>query len=399
MQHNKEGFRKAELILQFLRNEMNAEQESAFYTWLEEDADNKDFFEKITTEEGLKHELSIFKLKDKQEAWDEFEMKIQPEHANNFWNWKPFLQYAAAAAVLLWIGISLFYPKDIQQPSTKTAAYINDVSAGGSKAVLTLADGREILLDDAAHGNLAQQNNIVISKTASGKIVFNMKTVGTELSSSIKVDPNAYNTITTPRGGEYMLILSDGSKVWLNAASTLQFPVSFASTERKVLLKGEGYFEVEKNKSAPFKVIAQGLEVKVLGTHFNVKAYADEAGITATLLEGSVKIIKNNKEVLLRPGQQAFVNEYITVDLASSEAIAWKDGFTSFKDADIETIMRAVSRWYDIDVNYKGNIPRKLYTGSVSRGANLSEVLNSLQYLGGLHFKIEGKEVSISPKS
>lgn len=399
MKDNQEGFKKAELILQFLRNELDATQELEFYSWLEEDAENRAFFEKITNEEGLKQELAAFKLKDTEEAWGDFEMKIQPEQTKKILNWKFFMQYAAVAAVVLWIGISIFYPRVITQSQTKTAVYANDISSGGNKAVLTLADGKEILLDEVADGKLAQQNNMIISKTAAGQVVFNINQAAYADLASVKVDPNAYNTITTPRGGDYMLILPDGSKVWLNAASSLQFPVSFAGTERKVILKGEGYFEVKNNKNASFKVIAQGLEVKVLGTHFNVNAYEDEAGVTTTLIEGSVKIIKNDKAALLSPGEQAFVNESITIAQASSEAIAWKDGFTSFKDADIETIMRAVSRWYDIDVKYKSKIPRKLFTGSVSRGANLSEVLNSLQYLGGVHFKIEGRVVIISPQS
>jgi transmembrane sensor len=399
MKDNQEGFKKAELILQFLRNELDAAQELEFNEWLEEDAENRAFFEKIASEEGLKQELGTFKLKDTEEAWGNFEMKIQAEQTKTIWNWKSLIQYAAVAAVVSWIGISIFYPKVIQRSQTKTAAYTNDIRSGGNKAILTLANGKEILLDEVADGKLAQQNNMIISKTTAGQVVFDMKQVDDADLSSIKVDPNAYNTITTPRGGDYMLILPDGSKVWLNAASSLQFPVSFAGAERKVILKGEGYFEVKNRKNASFTVIAQGLEVKVLGTHFNINAYEDEAGVTTTLLEGSVKIIKSDKVALLSPGEQAFVNNYITIGQANSEAVAWKDGFTSFKDADIETIMRAVSRWYDIDVKYKSKIPRKLFTGSVSRGANLSEVLNSLQYLGGVHFKIEGRAVIISSQS
>ncbi len=398
MRNNEEGFKKAELILKYLRNELDKSQEQALYEWLHEDIENRNFFNKIMNEEGLKEELSFFASSDKEQAWDDFKTRINLRDELSLWSKLPMLKYITAAAALIFVVLGILYFQQPKQSDNLASSYKNDVKSGGNKAVLTLADGNEISLDEANNGMLAQQNNIVITKTAAGQIIFDMKdAIGNDRKQE-DLNPDAYNTITTPKGGKYMLILPDGSKVWLNAASSLRFPVSFAKTERKVILKGEAYFEVYKNKIAPFKVIVEDAEVKVLGTHFNIMAYTDEASIKTTLLEGSVNVTINNWNALLKPGEEATITDRIEVGPANTEAVAWKDGFTSFKDADIATIMRSISRWYDIEVNYKGKLPRRLFTGSVSREANLSEVLNSLQYMGGIHFKIDDREVTVIPE-
>jgi transmembrane sensor len=209
-----------------------------------------------------------------------------------------------------------------------------------------------------------------------------------------------YNTISTPRGGQYQLMLADGSKVWLNAASSLRFPASFVGKERKVELLGEAYFEVAKNAKMPFKVKVNGMEVEVLGTHFNINSYENESTIRTTLLEGSVKINKNNSSSLLKPGQQAQMNKAgeikIINDADVEEAIAWKEGKFQFDRADIHDIMRQLTRWYDVDVEYKGTVSSH-FGGTISRDVNLSQVLNMLHLTGEVKFQVEDRKVVVMP--
>jgi transmembrane sensor len=194
--------------------------------------------------------------------------------------------------------------------------------------------------------------------------------------------------------------LSDGTDVWLNAASSITFPTAFTGKERKVTVTGEVYFEVAKNKAKPFKVIANEAEIQVFGTHFNVNAYADEPATQTTLLEGSVKITRGSSTAMLEPGQQATLNKSgqmsIVEDADIEMVMAWKNGFTSFKSADIQSIMRQVSRWYNVDVYYEGNIPERKFTGDISRNANLSQLLRLLE-VSKIHFTIEKNRLTVIP--
>jgi ferric-dicitrate binding protein FerR (iron transport regulator) len=220
-----------------------------------------------------------------------------------------------------------------------------------------------------------------------------------------------YNTISTPRGGQYQLMLADGSKVWLNAESSLRFPVSFTGQERKVELMGEASVGVahvssslgggrEEAAGMPFKVKVHGMEVEVLGTHFNINSYDNESTIRTTLLEGSVKINKNNSSSLLKPGQQAQMNKAGEIKIINNvdveEAIAWKEGKFQFDKADIHDIMRQLARWYDVDVEYKGTVSSH-FGGTISRDVNLSQVLNMLHLTGEVNFQIQDKKVVVMP--
>ncbi len=275
-----------------------------------------------------------------------------------------------------------------------------ELMPGRNKAMLTLADGSKIALDSAANGLLTSQGKIKVQKLSNGKIVY---AVNGELLS--ENDPAFYNTIATPRGGEYQLTLSDGTKVWLNAASSIRFPVVFTGKERIVSITGEAYFEVEKNATMPFKVQANTAEVEVLGTHFNVNAYDDESAIKTTLLEGKVKLNPSDKKqprqnVLLLPGQQASLNRggnfKVMNDADVEEAVAWKNGRFQFKSADLQTILRQISRWYDVDIVYKENVNLH-FTGQLGRDQNASGVFEKLALTGEVHFAIDGKKVIVSP--
>lgn len=297
----------------------------------------------------------------------------------------PRIISAAAIIIIISVG-ALFYMDYLKKSEAKHAVSEakNDISPGGNIATLTLADGRKISLTDAKNGQLAEQSGIKISKTADGQLVYNI-TNAENSSQSL-----SYNTIETPAGGQYQVILPDGSKVWLNSASSLRYPVRFTGNERKVEISGEAYFEVAHNSKMPFRVINSSQIVEVLGTHFNIMAYPDESSTNTTLLEGSVRIIKENKSKIISPGQQTRVKNG-DIDVASvdvTQVTAWKEGYFMFKNEDIQSIMRQISRWYNLEVKYQGDIPEKVFGGKISRTRNVSEVLEILESTGSIHFKI-----------
>lgn len=271
-----------------------------------------------------------------------------------------------------------------------------DIAPGKNNAILTLDDGTSIVLDSAANGALAQQGNIKVLKL-NGQIAYN-KTSNRNLG----LKP-VYNTITTANGNQYQLILADGSKVWLNAASSIRFPASFAGNERKVEITGEAYFEVTKDAKKPFKVgfndqAGGSGEIEVLGTHFNVNVYPDEPDSKTTLLEGSVKIKRANEVQILSPGQQADLSSkgiVLKKDVDVQQAVAWKYGFFLFNNTDIYTLMRQVERWYDVKVNFEGNISEDGYSGKISRDVPLSKLLKVLE-LNDIHVKTSGRRITVT---
>jgi transmembrane sensor len=272
---------------------------------------------------------------------------------------------------------------------------INDIVPGSNKAVLTLANGTRINLNDVKSGVLASQGQTVLKKDKDGRVVYEGHAGNAKDSSEI------YNTITIPKGGQFQIVLSDGSKVWLNSASSITFPTAFSKTERRVTITGEVYFEVAKNKHLPFRVIAGKQTVEVLGTHFNINAYADESTIKTTLVEGSVKISAGKRSAILKPEQQASIinssEDKISVNTVDTDdVLAWKNGSFQFEKVQIQLIMREAARWYDVDIKYDGIIPQRQFTGSISRNVNLSELLKMLKYTG-INFKIEGKTIVVTP--
>ncbi|WP_316814246.1 FecR family protein [Pedobacter heparinus] len=288
----------------------------------------------------------------------------------------------AAAAILIFLSAG-FYFLVLKQQEIPGSNYVKeDVAPGGSKAVLVLADGSEIILDHAKNGTLLSQGNVSINKTGNGQLRYNMLKSGQGAAGKLP----ALNTILTPRGGQYHIILPDGTRVWLNASSSIKFPMVFSGRERNVEITGEAYFEVVSNPAMPFIVKAGETNIRVLGTHFNVMAYADEQGVNTTLLEGKVKVSSGNTVNVMKPGQQALVlNGTINITTANvEEAVAWKNGYFYFKDSDIKTVMRQISRWYDVDVEYKGSLPETVFSGKMYRNVNMSKVLEVLSY-----FKID----------
>jgi transmembrane sensor len=263
------------------------------------------------------------------------------------------------------------------------------IMPGRSGAILTLGDGSQIVLDSVANGVLANQNNTAVSKK-DGELVY----TGENNAEAVT------NKMTTPRGRQYKLELSDGTKVWLNASSSITFPTSFAVNERKVSIKGEVYFEVAKDKKRPFTVSVKDVEVKVLGTHFNINSYDDESEINTTLLEGSVLVGKKDKKVLLKPGQQAEIKNTGAVAVKQldnfDEVMAWKKGMFYFNNASLETVLRQLSRWYDVDIVFEKGVVSRTFEGEINRDLELSQVLKILEG-NNIHFKIEGKVLRVMP--
>lgn len=304
----------------------------------------------------------------------------------------PWRRIAVAISVLLLVGLGTYFliadgglnKKEI----VKNDSLHQNVAPGGNKAILTLADGSAIVLDSAHNGMVIQEGNAKIIKLSDGNIAYQK---GNSEESTVH-----YNKITTPRGGQYQLTLADGSRVWLNAASSITFPTIFTGKEREVTLSGEAYFEVAHNAKMPFRVKVNEMEVQVLGTHFNVNAYEDEGAIITTLLEGSVKVSEGKESVLIKPGEQTRVlqnsngNGKISVYKADIEkAVAWKNGLFQFNDDQLEAILKQISRWYNIDVECAADKKNLRFNGIISRRSNVKAVVDLLSATGVVNFKIE----------
>lgn len=305
---------------------------------------------------------------------------------------RPFSHYAIAASVLIAVSIG-FYFIPFKTIKETPVTLVKDIPPGGNQATLKLSDGSTIVLDQANVGVISESSDIRISKTDEGLIEYH---VG---KTNIPASAVSYNTISTPKGGQYKVILPDGSSVWLNAASSLKYPTRFIGDNRHVELSGEGYFEIAKDAKKPFIVKSQGQEITVLGTHFNVNAYQDEGTTKTTLLEGSVRIdIASSKlSKLLSPNQQALVNNHsIKVsDVKPEEAVAWKNGQFLFKNTDLKNILHQLERWYNVEADFS-NLPDNRFFGKIERDVNISSVLEMLEISSNLKFKIvpdaSGKE-------
>ncbi|AYL95583.1 FecR family protein [Mucilaginibacter celer] len=383
------------LVAKYMQGKLSDHENIELEQWLQADNRNRELFKKLTDEHSLKEKLEIFSATDKSAAWQNIVKntgyKSKPNKTRR-------IAYAAVIALLVALGISLTRHQQ-QKTETLVANHaVKDLQPGTNKATLTLADGSTLVLDSNRRGKIASQQNVVIKADEDGKLVYEASR-GDELARpSAPVLTIALNVLTTPRGGQYQLVLPDGTKVWLNAASSLKYPAAFTGIERKVELTGEAYFEVSKDPSKPFYVKTAGQTVTVLGTHFNINSYTDEAATKTTLLEGSVKVTGNNgQSVKIKPGEQAvnYANDIsIKQNVNTDEAIAWKNGKFMFRNTDLQTIMRQLSRWYDVDVEYRGTIAQKHYMGRISRNVPVSQIFEILK-TSGLNFTINGRKIIV----
>lgn len=322
---------------------------------------------------------------------------------------------AAAAAIVLIAAATYFFTTNdsgISRDAEISERYKNDINPGTRLATLSIANGQTLNLNSSSSGQYANPDEAQLLSYADGLLAYQPNPNTSEFS---------IHTVSTPRGGEYSVQLSDGTKVWLNASSSLRFPTAFNEDERLVELVGEAYFEVAKNANKPFRVyipspdgVRDGALVEVLGTHFNINAYANEKEITTTLLEGSVKVYSKVNEsslpfkgdvrrtegtdIILSPGNKATINATATLKTLPDDgtAIAWKDGLFMFEDCDIQTIMRQAARWYDIEIAYDGDPTEDTFTGSISRSVNLSQLLKMLEY-SDVRFIINGRKITVMP--
>jgi ferric-dicitrate binding protein FerR (iron transport regulator) len=312
----------------------------------------------------------------------------------------PWKRVAAAAAVLVLAVGGLFWmraqrgavaPQIAAVTTAKGPAADSSGLPGSNKAVLILSDGSEVTLNDAEAGQIARQGGALVSKTGQGQLVYD--------AAGLPDTAVVYNTIAIPRGGQYSLTLPDGTRIWLNADSRLRFPVRFSGNERPVELEGEAYFEVAANPSKPFRVKVRGLDVEVLGTHFNISAYADEKTIHTTLLEGKVRLRQGAESLVLSPGWQAKYTpgvarmQVFRADV--DQVMAWKNGMFIFNDEELPSIMRKIARWYNVDVRYENRNSNLSYAGSMSRFKNVRDVLNMLALTGTVRFNVEGNVITV----
>jgi hypothetical protein len=371
-------------------------------------ADAGDDFEKLT--EVLKTHWNE-KLPEEQdrEDWEgKFAVMMRETGRSGFglkrsghYRTRRFYRVRAAAFFILLIGVSGYFlflnhnkPEKIAGGGKAVRANNNDIPPGSNGAVLTLGNGQVIVLDSAANGTLAVQGNTKVIRRY-GKVVYEGENNNGRL---------LYNTMTTPRGRQYQLVLADGSKVWLNAASSIRYPTAFTGKERRVEISGEVYFEVAHNQAMPFRVAIRNRgEVEVLGTHFNINAYEEEPEMVTTLIEGSVKLkpaADSGQSVRIKPGEQARMSEKgrlsVEKDVDTDEVMAWKNGYFSFNQTGLDVVMRQISRWYDVDIVYTGKIPDRKFGGEISRNSSASQVLKILEE-SKVHFSIEGKKIIVQP--
>jgi ferric-dicitrate binding protein FerR (iron transport regulator) len=314
-----------------------------------------------------------------------------------------WFKYAAAAVLIIAVGFSLKSILLKPGPQTlpdKPIAQKADIAPGSQGAILTLADGRQVVLDSLGNGVVANQTGTQVV-LQDGKLLYN-----TSQSANSQL---TYNAITTPKGRQFQLVLPDQTKVWLNAASSLKYPTHFSGNERRVEIQGEAYFEVSKDARKPFIVSIPpqagrpaGAEVKVLGTHFNINAYTNEPAIKTTLLEGAVKVssMVNGQRSMLKPGEQAVIKENspLTIDYSPNidKIMAWKNGVFNFEEATLQEVMHQLERWYDIEVQYETGIPKLEFVGKMGRDLSLNNVLRGLE-LSKVHFRLEGRKLIVLP--
>jgi len=380
--------RYQELAAKWLDKTITSEEEQEFANWYNSGQDKPLNIPESFVKDQETHRNRIFTKIKAAAGIEEPRSRIIPLY------WR---SVAAAVAILfVAIGGYIYFhqpQKTLLVARIKNGRYKNDVAPAKNKVILTLANGKQIVLDSTKNGVLANQGITAIKKT-NGQLVYAVANSGTA-SSGPEI---MYNNITVPKGARLSLILPDGSKVWLNAQSSLRFPAAFSGPERKVELQGEAYFEVAVNKAKPFKVQVGAAVIQDLGTHFNVMGYGNESAVKATLLEGSVKVTSNNDVRTLVPGEQAIISgtKKINVinDVDPGGVVAWKNNEFQFDNDDLQSVMRQLERWYEVDVDYQ-RIPKTHFSGEISRNVNLSAVLNMLELTGKIKFEIDGKTLRV----
>ncbi|SMC69661.1 FecR family protein [Pedobacter nyackensis] len=377
--------RTSELIIKFLKKELSVQEEKEFQQWLNASPENTALVESFRNTTHVQKEINYLSAVDINQGWADVSKQIAVKPTKTL-AWSKILRYSAAAILIVSVGFGVYtFNAKIKSGNNETAA-VHDIMPGSKKAVLQLADGSVIDLSDA-NLSLVGKNGKPTMWAKKGVLAFNPE--------ENRNNRKGYNLLKTPRAGEYKMILPDGTKVWLNAVSSLRFPTSFNKSERRVELTGEAYFEVAHNKDMPFKVAFNKTEVEVLGTHFNISTFSGKS--KTTLIEGSVKVTEGGKPQLLKPGEEAVVNNG-AVNIHKTDtykSIAWKEGAFYFKEDLMTDIMNQLFRWYDVEIIYKGNPDTKRYSGNIRRQATLNQALEMLNAVSGTKFSLEGRTVTV----
>jgi len=373
----KQAYRTAYLIAGFLKNSLTQEEKEELDEWILANDENMILFEKMTDERNLAEAGEWFKSMDVESDLAETRKKIETRKPNRLW------QYVAAASIIIATGAGIyFYQISIHQKPPVTTVQKQDIMPGSNKATLTLGDGKIIELGNVGDDTTINGRVKILRKD--GQLVYEPGKIRNEVT---------YNTLTIPRKGQYKLILPDGSKVWLNSESSIRYPVSFVGNERRVYVTGETFFEVAKDKTKPFRVVAGDITIEALGTQFNVNAYTNEPFFSTTLIEGSIRVSKGSEMKILKPSQQAQLTdaEFKITDTDNDDAIAWKNNQFKFTNTPIDEIMRQIARWYDAEIVYQDNLTLHL-NATIGRNVPVSKLLDILQATNQIHFKIEGKK-------
>ena len=391
------------IVLKYVRDRSLSPDEAArLRQWLAESDEREELIERMKTDpDWVQSELRRMEQINTERIWSKFETRLKPtpsiplstQTKRRRW------YYAAAASIIGIIGIGgvfIWFSRSHSTPTSVTAPVVTDVKPGGNKAVLTLSDGRKIDLGTTANGVVANQGNTKVAKLSDGQLAYNK-----EKTTDTKPTAIAYNSLSTPKAGQFALLLPDGTHVWLNNASVIRYPVAFTGPDRTVELAGEAYFEVAKDAAHPFHVkVENGTDVQVLGTSFNIMAYTDEPTERTTLIDGSVRVTENNQSALLKPAEQTALDAQgklnVIPDVNVQEVIAWKNGFFHFDHTNLQATMRQLARWYDVDVVYQGQLPDHEFQGRIQRDLLLSDVLKGLES-DQIHFKLEGRTLIVTP--
>lgn len=390
----------AKLIALHLTGDISKDEQALLNQWINGSERNAQLFDRITDATSLAQALQELQNTDTESGLSNVKQRIADERNKEI---RPMIhlwpRIAAAASILLFLSIGGYFLVHKSKPAPQTAQnQQHDLAPGRNQATLTLANGQKIILSKGLNGKLAQQGGMLVQVNSGNAIAYTANAAASTANTAV-----LYNTLSTKRGEQspYPLILADGTKVWLDAASSITFPTAFGSNERLVKITGQAMLEVAHDPIHPFKVAVRGQIVEDIGTVFNINAYDDEPSIKATLINGEVKVYLDNaisSAVRLKPGQQAILkNKTLLVQQANIEEVsAWHNGLFEFHDADVPTVMRQLARWYDVDVSYEGSIPKSRFSGNIYRNVSALKVSDILSF-EKIHFRIEGKKIIVEP--
>lgn len=376
-----------ELAHKYLKGQLSHSEQLEFDEWFKSEGSENIYIDENIAESEDKH---------RQLIWSRINEHINPVQSAKIKTLWP--RIAAAASILLALSIGSYFILNKKPAQQIVRNQKQEIVPGTNEATLTLANGQKIILSRGLNGKLAQQGSTLVQVNSSKSITYTASAANSTSTAQVQ-----FNTLATVRGEQspYPLVLADGTKVWLNAASSITFPTSFSGKERIVKITGEAYFEVVHDALHPFKVKVGDQTIEDLGTQFNINAYPDEPAMKTTLINGKVKISDGSQTALLKPGYQAVVSpsgSSITVQAADlDQVMAWKNGNFEFEGTPLKDIMRQISRWYNVDISYQGTIAEVEFGGSISRSKNINEILSVLETTKGVHFKIEGRRIIVMP--